>query len=181
MTDFISPDPAGAIRAGRKGAVVLEVRDLSVDFGVDKKWVPAADRPELRGPRRRGAGHRGGVRVRQECQLHGPAGPAAQQQPGLRQRQARRQGTAGSGRGQHPQRPRQGRGGDLPGAHDGAEPGLHGGGADRGNCAPAQRGFAGGSPRTRPAHAGTGRTARTRRRPSGPTRTSFPAASASAR
>ena len=24
------------------GAKVLEVRDLSVDFGVEKKWVPAA-------------------------------------------------------------------------------------------------------------------------------------------
>ncbi|WP_457974216.1 ABC transporter ATP-binding protein [Arthrobacter sp. D1-17] len=41
MTDFISPSSA---RSGSdsKGAVVLEVRDLSVDFGVDKAWVPAA-------------------------------------------------------------------------------------------------------------------------------------------
>ncbi|WP_104136540.1 ABC transporter ATP-binding protein [Arthrobacter sp. ZGTC131] len=43
MSDYISPDPAGADSGpGEKGAVVLEVRDLSVDFGVDKKWVPAA-------------------------------------------------------------------------------------------------------------------------------------------
>ncbi|KRE44621.1 glutathione ABC transporter ATP-binding protein [Arthrobacter sp. Soil736] len=43
MSDYLSPDPAGAdSRPGEKGAVVLEVRNLSVDFGVDKKWVPAA-------------------------------------------------------------------------------------------------------------------------------------------
>lgn len=41
MTDFITVDPAPAPSAG-KGDAVLEVRDLSVDFGVDKKWVPAA-------------------------------------------------------------------------------------------------------------------------------------------
>ncbi|KIS26521.1 peptide ABC transporter ATPase [Arthrobacter sp. SPG23] len=43
MTDNITPnqDPAPA-HDPAKGAVVLEVRDLSVDFGVDKKWVPAA-------------------------------------------------------------------------------------------------------------------------------------------
>ncbi|MBN3500122.1 ABC transporter ATP-binding protein [Arthrobacter pascens] len=29
-------------RSGNKGPVVLEVRNLSVDFGVDKAWVPAA-------------------------------------------------------------------------------------------------------------------------------------------
>jgi peptide/nickel transport system ATP-binding protein len=42
MTDNISPDPAASAPETAKGAVVLEVRDLSVDFGVDKKWVPAA-------------------------------------------------------------------------------------------------------------------------------------------
>lgn len=41
MTDFITLDPAPAPAPG-KGDAVLEVRDLSVDFGVDKKWVPAA-------------------------------------------------------------------------------------------------------------------------------------------
>ena len=43
MTDNITPhqDTATA-QEPAKGAVVLEVRDLSVDFGVDKKWVPAA-------------------------------------------------------------------------------------------------------------------------------------------
>jgi peptide/nickel transport system ATP-binding protein len=41
MTDFISHSPARSDSDG-KGAVVLEVRDLSVDFGVDKAWVPAA-------------------------------------------------------------------------------------------------------------------------------------------
>ncbi|MCE3292953.1 MAG: glutathione transporter ATP-binding protein [Arthrobacter sp.] len=41
MTDFISHSPARSGSDG-KGAVVLEVRDLSVDFGVDKAWVPAA-------------------------------------------------------------------------------------------------------------------------------------------
>ena len=41
MTDFITLDPAPAPMPG-KGGPVLEVRDLSVDFGVDKKWVPAA-------------------------------------------------------------------------------------------------------------------------------------------
>lgn len=43
MTDNLTPDPAAA--AGpetARGEVVLEVRDLSVDFGVDKQWVPAA-------------------------------------------------------------------------------------------------------------------------------------------
>jgi peptide/nickel transport system ATP-binding protein len=42
MTESISPDPAASAPETAKGAVVLEVRDLSVDFGVDKKWVPAA-------------------------------------------------------------------------------------------------------------------------------------------
>ena len=41
MTDFISHSPARSGSDG-KGAVVLEVHDLSVDFGVDKAWVPAA-------------------------------------------------------------------------------------------------------------------------------------------
>jgi peptide/nickel transport system ATP-binding protein len=41
MTDFITLDPPAAPGHG-KGEIVLEVRDLSVDFGVDKKWVPAA-------------------------------------------------------------------------------------------------------------------------------------------
>ena len=41
MTDFITLDPPAAPVPG-KGETVLEVRDLSVDFGVDKKWVPAA-------------------------------------------------------------------------------------------------------------------------------------------
>jgi peptide/nickel transport system ATP-binding protein len=41
MSDYISHGPA-LTGADHKGAVVLEVRDLSVDFGVDKKWVPAA-------------------------------------------------------------------------------------------------------------------------------------------
>ena len=43
MTDFITVDPAQPSAPG-KGDVVLEVRDLSVDFGVDKKWVTAAIR-----------------------------------------------------------------------------------------------------------------------------------------
>ena len=33
---------SGRRTADGKGSVVLEVRDLSVDFGVEKKWVPAA-------------------------------------------------------------------------------------------------------------------------------------------
>ncbi|MEV5051882.1 ABC transporter ATP-binding protein [Arthrobacter sp. LAR12-1-1.1] len=41
MTDFITLDPPASPVPG-KGETVLEVRDLSVDFGVDKKWVPAA-------------------------------------------------------------------------------------------------------------------------------------------
>ena len=41
MSDFISTGPAVA-GSGNKGPVVLEVRNLSVDFGVDKAWVPAA-------------------------------------------------------------------------------------------------------------------------------------------
>ncbi|QCB96836.1 ABC transporter ATP-binding protein [Arthrobacter sp. PAMC25564] len=41
MTDFVALDPPFAPVPGQ-GAPVLEVRDLSVDFGVDKKWVPAA-------------------------------------------------------------------------------------------------------------------------------------------
>ena len=43
MTDNLSPYPAAAGGPeSAKSPVVLEVRDLSVDFGVDKKWVPAA-------------------------------------------------------------------------------------------------------------------------------------------
>ena len=43
MTDNITPNTdALPAQEPAKGAVVLEVRDLSVDFGVDKKWVPAA-------------------------------------------------------------------------------------------------------------------------------------------
>jgi peptide/nickel transport system ATP-binding protein len=42
MTENISPDPAPKVPDAKKGAMVLEVRNLSVDFGVDKKWVPAA-------------------------------------------------------------------------------------------------------------------------------------------
>jgi peptide/nickel transport system ATP-binding protein len=41
MTDFSSLDPPASPEPG-KGGPVLEVRNLSVDFGVDKKWVPAA-------------------------------------------------------------------------------------------------------------------------------------------
>ncbi len=41
MTDFITLDPAITPVPGRNEPV-LEVRGLSVDFGVDKKWVPAA-------------------------------------------------------------------------------------------------------------------------------------------
>lgn len=41
MTDFVTLDPPAATEPG-KGETVLKVRDLSVDFGVDKKWVPAA-------------------------------------------------------------------------------------------------------------------------------------------
>ncbi|WP_144671118.1 ABC transporter ATP-binding protein [Arthrobacter sp. U41] len=41
MTDFITLDPVVAPAPGRNEPV-LEVRGLSVDFGVDKKWVPAA-------------------------------------------------------------------------------------------------------------------------------------------
>ncbi|MDI3211602.1 ABC transporter ATP-binding protein [Arthrobacter sp. AL12] len=41
MTDFITLDPAVTPAPG-KSEPVLEVRGLSVDFGVDKKWVPAA-------------------------------------------------------------------------------------------------------------------------------------------
>ena len=41
MTDFITLDPP-TDAAPSRGEAVLEVRDLSVDFGVDKKWVPAA-------------------------------------------------------------------------------------------------------------------------------------------
>jgi peptide/nickel transport system ATP-binding protein len=47
MTDNASPEPEAtpletASDKSVPGAVVLEVRDLSVDFGVEKKWVPAA-------------------------------------------------------------------------------------------------------------------------------------------
>lgn len=41
MTDFITLDPTVTPAPGRNEPV-LEVRGLSVDFGVDKKWVPAA-------------------------------------------------------------------------------------------------------------------------------------------
>ncbi|WP_247046368.1 ABC transporter ATP-binding protein [Arthrobacter rhizosphaerae] len=43
MTDNLSRDPGAAPGPeSAKSPVVLEVRDLSVDFGVDKQWVPAA-------------------------------------------------------------------------------------------------------------------------------------------
>ncbi|UKA61719.1 ABC transporter ATP-binding protein [Arthrobacter sp. FW306-04-A] len=47
MTDNASPEPEAtpletASDKTALGSVVLEVRDLSVDFGVEKKWVPAA-------------------------------------------------------------------------------------------------------------------------------------------
>lgn len=43
MTDNLSPYPAAAGGPeSAKSPVVLEVRNLSVDFGVDKQWVPAA-------------------------------------------------------------------------------------------------------------------------------------------
>ncbi len=47
MTDNASPEPEATqleteSDRSTRGAMVLEVRDLSVDFGVDKKWVPAA-------------------------------------------------------------------------------------------------------------------------------------------
>ena len=43
MTDNITPNQdAAPAQEPARGAVVLEVRDLSVDFGVEKKWVPAA-------------------------------------------------------------------------------------------------------------------------------------------
>jgi peptide/nickel transport system ATP-binding protein len=43
MTDNITPNQDTArAQEPAKGAIVLEVRDLSVDFGVEKKWVPAA-------------------------------------------------------------------------------------------------------------------------------------------
>lgn len=47
MTDNATPEPEAtrletASDKRSQGAPVLEVRDLSVDFGVDKKWVPAA-------------------------------------------------------------------------------------------------------------------------------------------
>src|SRR4051812_39041535 len=41
MTDFITLDPPASPTPG-SGEPVLKVRDLSVDFGVDKEWVPAA-------------------------------------------------------------------------------------------------------------------------------------------
>ncbi|MGM7774526.1 ABC transporter ATP-binding protein [Arthrobacter sp. KNU-44] len=41
MTDFVTLDPPVSPAPG-KGETVLEVRDLNVDFGVDKKWIPAA-------------------------------------------------------------------------------------------------------------------------------------------
>ena len=41
MTDFITLDPPPAPEPGTDRPV-LEVRGLSVDFGVDRKWVPAA-------------------------------------------------------------------------------------------------------------------------------------------
>ncbi|MFJ5698264.1 ABC transporter ATP-binding protein [Arthrobacter sp. NPDC093139] len=40
MSDYISTGPATT--RSSKGPVVLEVRNLSVDFGVEKTWVPAA-------------------------------------------------------------------------------------------------------------------------------------------
>ena len=41
MTDFSTLDTVGSSPVGRDEPV-LEVRNLNVDFGVDRKWVPAA-------------------------------------------------------------------------------------------------------------------------------------------
>ena len=43
MTEIIDPTlPVGSVETSRGSAPVLEVTNLSVDFGVDKEWVPAA-------------------------------------------------------------------------------------------------------------------------------------------
>ncbi|MGW6174723.1 ABC transporter ATP-binding protein [Arthrobacter sp. NPDC055138] len=43
MTEIIDPTlPVGSVETARSSAPVLEVTNLSVDFGVDKEWVPAA-------------------------------------------------------------------------------------------------------------------------------------------
>ena len=43
MTEIIDPTlPVGSVETARGSAPVLEVTNLSVDFGVDKEWVPAA-------------------------------------------------------------------------------------------------------------------------------------------
>ena len=76
MTDFITLDPPASPVPG-KGETVLEVRDLSVDFGVDKKWVPAAIGLNYEVRAGEVLAIVGRVRLRQERQLDGAAGPAA--------------------------------------------------------------------------------------------------------
>ena len=111
--------------------MVLEVRDLSVDFGVDKKWVPAA------------IGLNYEVRAGEVLAIVGESGSGKSASSmallGLLPSNSRVSGSVrlsgkellGANAANIRQRPRQGRGRDLPGAHDGAQPRLHRRGADR--------------------------------------------------
>ena len=100
------------------GTPVLEVRDLYVDFGVNKGMGPGRRGAQLPGACGRGA-RSSGSPVRKVRQLHGAAGAAALQLARARPGPARRQAPAGPEPGQAAPGARQRRRRDLPGADDG--------------------------------------------------------------
>ena len=185
MTDFITPTPPDrSDSSSPASARATQARPGSPRpqrrLRRGQEVGAGRDRPELRGPGRRGAGHRGRVRFRKERQFHGAAGPAAQQQPGVRQRQARRQGAAGR---RCSANIRDVRGKDVAVIFQEPMTALNPvytvGSRSSRRCGCTTK-----SRRTRPRNGRCGCwswwSCRTRRRPSSPTRTSSPAASGSA-
>ena len=67
------------VRARGPGRRSLEVAHLDVDFWVNGTWYPAVIGADVRPPRRRGAGDRRRVRLRQVDDRDGDDGPAAEE------------------------------------------------------------------------------------------------------
>ena len=170
MTDTTSQD-----------APVLQVTDLSVDFAVDRKWIPAAIDVSYE------------VHAGEVLAIVGESGSGKSVSSmallGLLPKNARITGSiklmgqemsdmsVGEGAGDPRQRHRD----DLPGADDGAEPGLHDRRADHRGPAAAQHDVAGATPATGRSSCSRWSSCPTRSRRSTPTRTSSRAASGSAR
>ena len=113
-------------RAARYDSRLLEVDRALGRLRRRQLLGPGREGPELHRRRRRGARDRRRVGLGQEHELDGDARPAAQERPRHRQRQAR---SAASSSARRRTTLRRVRGNeiavDLPGADDGAEPGLH--------------------------------------------------------